>query len=103
MAIKKYQILFLPVSRRDLLDIAAYIAADSPVRALAYINKIHSRIKNLAKHPKMGFLTKDQLLKNKGYRVLVIDSYLVFYVVQGRYIKIRRILHASRDLNAILF
>jgi plasmid stabilization system protein ParE len=36
-------------------------------------------------------------------RFLVVDSYLVFYVIQRTAIKIRRIIHGSKDLKSILF
>lgn len=102
LAIKKYKILFLPVARKDLFDIGAYIATDNRPKALAYLDKLHSKIGLLIRHPKIGTLPKDKLLRIKGYRILIIDSYLVFYVVQKQTVKIRRILHGSRDLNSLI-
>ncbi len=102
LAIKKYKILFLPIARRDLFEIGAFIAADSVNRALSYLDKVHSKIRLLSKHPKIGIIPKDKQLKAKGYRILIVDSYLVFYVIQKKIIKIRRILHGSRDLESII-
>jgi plasmid stabilization system protein ParE len=37
-----------------------------------------------------------------GHRVLVVESYLVFYVIRRRTIEIHRVVHASRDLDALV-
>ena len=102
MVSKPYRIALLPAAKRDIFEIAAYIALDSKERAIKYIDKIHLKIKNLSVHPLIGHLPKDTYLKRKGYRVLVIGKYLVFYVVQKHTVRIRRILHGSRDILSIL-
>ncbi|MEP6890052.1 MAG: type II toxin-antitoxin system RelE/ParE family toxin, partial [Nitrospirota bacterium] len=37
-----------------------------------------------------------------GYRVLVVDNYLVFYKVKGKTILVYRILHGARDIMHLL-
>lgn len=100
---KKYRIQLLPAARKDLFGMGAYIATDSCEAAIRYLDKIHSKIQLLSSHPRMGHRPKDPYLKKRGYRVLVVDSYLVFYVIQRTAIKIRRIIHGSKDLKSILF
>lgn len=39
---------------------------------------------------------------NAGYRVLVIETYLVFYVVRGKTVEIHRVVHGSRNLEDIV-
>ncbi|WP_223836513.1 type II toxin-antitoxin system RelE/ParE family toxin [Paenibacillus oceani] len=47
-------------------------------------------------------LMKTPVLRAKGYRVLVVHSYLVFYVVMGDVVQIRRILHGKRKYEFLL-
>ena len=100
---KKYSIKLLPSARRDLFEIAAYISTDSKRTAIKYINKVQSKLKSLSSHPDIGRIPKDEYLKKKGYRILVIDNYLVFYVIKKSSVNIRRILHGSRDIKSVLF
>ncbi len=98
----KYSIRYLPVAVDDLLSIYDWIAFDSPVRAAAFTEKLDKRIGGLATHPFLGRVPKDEKLADYGYRVLVIESFLVFYVVRGHVIEIHRVVHGSRHLDDIV-
>ena len=41
-------------------------------------------------------------LAAKGYRYLIVKNYLVFYVIVGDTVQIRRILYARRDYRSLL-
>ena len=101
MAIK-YNLRYLPVAVDDLISIFDWIASDSPAKASAFIEKVDQRIGNLQKHPFLGRIPRDDKLKNSGYRVLVIDSYLAFYIIRGKTVEIHRVVHGSRNLDDIL-
>lgn len=103
MSSRSYVVRLLPSARKDLLEIAAHIAADKPRTALKYLAKLRLRFHSLSTHPRLGHLPKDLYLKSKGYRILVMDAYLAFYVLDRRAVKIRRILHVSRDIESVLF
>ena len=53
-------------------------------------------------NPLIGHVPKDETLKGYGYRILVIESYLVFYVIRGRTIEIHRVVHGSKNLDDII-
>jgi hypothetical protein len=53
-------------------------------------------------HPLIGHVPKDETLKGYGYRILVIESYLVFYVIRGRTIEIHQFVHGFRNLDDII-
>ena len=46
--------------------------------------------------------SRDLALAAKGYRYLVVGNYLVFYVIVGPAVQIRRILYAKRDYKQLL-
>ncbi|MDI6754148.1 MAG: type II toxin-antitoxin system RelE/ParE family toxin [Thermodesulfobacteriota bacterium] len=98
----KYTIRYLPVALDDLISIFDWIAKDSPSNASAFVDKLDQRIGNLETHPFLGRIPRDDRLQASGYRVLVIESYLVFYVVRGQTVKIHRVVHGSRNLDDIV-
>jgi plasmid stabilization system protein ParE len=98
----KYTVRYLPVAGGDLLSIYDWIADDSPAKAAIFTEKLDKRIGALAGNPHLGRVTKHEKLAGYGYRVLVIESYLVFYVVRGRTIEIHRVVHGSRHLDDII-
>jgi hypothetical protein len=51
-------------------------------------------------HP--GRVPRDPKLHTYGYRVPAVESYLFFCVICRRSINIHRVVHASRDVDALL-
>lgn len=98
----RYTLHYLPVAVDDLVSIFDWIANDNPANAATFIDKLDQDIGSLAIHPFLGRLPKDDKLKNAGYRVLVVESYLAFYVVRGTTVEIHRVVHGSRNLDDIL-
>ena len=98
----KYIVRYLPVAVDDLVSIFDWIANDSTANAVTFIDKLDQRIGNLKALPCLGHIPKDDKLKIFGYRILVIESYLVFYIVRGKTVEIHRIVHGSRNLDDIV-
>jgi toxin ParE1/3/4 len=98
----KYTLRYLPVAVDDLISIFDWIANDSPANAAAFVEKIDHRISKLKTHPLLGHIPRDDKLKNSGYRILVIESYLVFYIIRMKTVEIHRIVHGSRNLDDII-
>jgi toxin ParE1/3/4 len=99
---RNYTVRYLPVAVDDLLSIHDWIATDSPAQAAAFIEKLDKLIQNLRRHPLLGKEPRMERLRRIGYRVLILESYLIFYVVHGRAVTIHRVLHGSRHLEDIL-
>ena len=98
----KYAIRYLPVAEDDLLSVYDWIAGNSPARAITFTEKLDKRIGALAANPHLGRVPKNEKLAGDGYRVLVIESYLVFYVIRGYTVEIHRVIHGSRHLDDIV-
>ncbi len=99
---KKHKIKYLPIAQQDLVDIFDYIKEDNPSAAATFIDKIDKSISKLELFPQLGVVPKDDRLEFFGYRMLVIDSYLVFYVIIENRVEIRRIIHGSRKYSFLL-
>ena len=93
----KHRIEYLPVAVSDLEDVFSFIADNSPQAAMDLIDRIDASIAALETFPAMGSIAKPLRLARKGYRVLIIDDFLVFYVVLADVVEIRRILSGKRN------
>ncbi len=98
----KYTLRYLPVAQSDLLEIFDYIAKDSLNRALSFTEKLDKRIGLLEHHPHLGSIPRHIKLQEYGYRVLIVESYLVFYIIRGKTIEIHRVVHGSRNLEHLI-
>jgi addiction module RelE/StbE family toxin len=91
-----YDIRYLKTAECDLYGIFDYISQDNPLAAANLLEKIDHSISLLSSNPYLGVIPKDTRLKNKGYRMLIIEKYLVFYVVKDKTVQVRRIIHGAR-------
>lgn len=98
----RYSIRYLPVADSDLLEIFDFIAQDSPNRALSYLEKLDKRVGLLEHNPELGRIPRNQKLREFGYRVLIVESYLLFYIIRGRLIEVHRVVHGSRNLDDLI-
>jgi len=99
---KLFVIRYLPIAQEDLNNIFDWIAKDSPARALAFVDKIDKRIGALSLSSHLGRIPRNAKLREYGYRVLILDSYLVFYVIHEKIIQIHRVVHTSRNLDHLI-
>lgn len=97
-----YEIRYLKTAEEDLNEIFDYILNDSPTAAVSILEKFDDSISKLAQNPKLGVVPKDARLKSLGYRMLIIDKYLVFYVIKRRTIQVRRVIHGARQYNHLI-
>lgn len=93
---------YLPAAREDLLALLDWIARDSPSRAVTFLDRLDQRIARLERQPHLGRVPRNAKLRAYGYRVLVVESCLVFYVIRRRSIEIHRVVHGSRDLDVLV-
>ncbi len=98
----KANLRYLPAAQEDLLSILEWIAKDSPGRAASFVDRLDHRISRLEQQPHLGRVPRNPKLRNSGYRVLVVQSYLIFYVLHGKSIEVHRVVHGSRDLDSLI-
>lgn len=99
---KKFKIEYLPSAENDLEEIFEYIMIDSPNAALNLLNKIDETISKLGYFPEIGVVPKDRRLRRLGYRILIVDNYLIFYVHTKEVVEIRSVLHGKRNYQFLL-
>ena len=95
-------IRYLSTAQRDLVEIFEYIRKDRPGAASGLLEKFDKSIAALASNPYLGTIPKDERLKRLGYRVLVVDKYLISYVLKPKTVQIRRVIHGARRYSFLL-
>lgn len=66
--------------RKIILYIAEIFGSEVTLGELDYIE---SRIMELEDNPYLGVDPRDPILNRQGYKVLIVEKYLVFYKVDG--------------------
>ena len=99
---ESYNVVIYPAAKQDLTEIVEYLNTLSAATATRIYDEIVDGIESLSRFPGRCPRPRDLALAAKGYRYLIADSYLVFYVVAGNEVQIRRILYARRDYKSIL-
>lgn len=98
----RYKVTIYPAAKQDLLDIIDYLNTLSPEAALRYYDLLTGQIASLERMPERCPKPKDLALAAKGYRCLIVKDYLVFYVIVGNTVQVRRILYGRRDYRTLL-
>ncbi len=102
----KYKIFRTDTAEEQLRSIIFYIADDSGNVdvALGYLDKIETSINNLQDFPYIGSTPRYSILKKQGYKVLIIERYLVFYKVNeiDRTVIIYAIVDGKREYRNLL-
>jgi len=90
----------VPKAFEDLDDIYSYITHELYNERTAdnLMKKIETSIMRLKDFPFSCSFVKDEILKEKGYRKLVIENYIAFYLVRekGKQVVIMRVLFAGQ-------
>ena len=97
-----YKVKIYPAAKQDLMDIVDYLNTLSPDAALRMYDKITQEIMSLSQMPERCPRPRDLALAAKGYRYLIVEKYLVFYVVEHDTVQIRRILYGRRNYQQLL-
>jgi len=99
-----FKIKYLPAAKQDLKDITRYISVElgAPKAAERLVNKIDDKVEKLLQFPRMykKYIPVKEL--SDTYRVILVNNFLVFYVILEKHIEIRRVIYAKRDIDAIL-
>lgn len=101
-----YSVHFTKLAMNDLDDIFRYISKDlfAENTATELLERIDSSIMQLREFPKLGNRLTDEYLRIKGYRRVIVDSYIIFYIVndERKKVIIMRILYDKRKYEDLL-
>ena len=100
-----YKLEYLPVARKDILDIARYISQDlnNPTAAEELITTIVEKLEKLTELPYITPSYNPIRPLNNEYRRLMVKNYTAFYYVDERtkVITVARVIYSKRDFDKI--
>lgn len=99
---ENYKIKIFPRAKQDMEEVIDYLNTLSPDVALKYYDLLVEEIAGLSQMSERCPRPKDLALAARGYRYLIVKNYLVFYVIAGDTVQIRRILYARRNYKGLL-
>jgi len=101
-----YYIQITEPTEKDLYEIGAYISKEllEPETAKKVISKIAKGIYSLEEMPLRNPLVADERLAHKGIRKIMVDNFIVLYIVneESKTVTIIRILYSRRDWLGLL-
>ena len=100
-----YNIVYLSDAKNDMIEVVSYIARDNIQAAKRVKEKILKALAGLKQFPQRGKIPADVSLRMLGYRMLVIDNYIAFYMIhkENKQVRIIRILHGNRNYECVKF
>lgn len=103
---RNYQIKFTPLASEDLEGIYRYITKElhAEEAAVNLLEKIEQSVMRLKDYPFSCSYVEDEFLRHKGYRKLIIDNYIVFYLIdeEKERVNIMRILYGRQKYQSFL-
>jgi len=97
----KYNIEITEPAEKDLYEIGAYVSKEllEPETAKKVISKIAKGVYTLEDMPLRNALVSDERLAYKGIRKIIVDNYLILYIVNEdtKTVTIIRILYCKRN------
>ena len=106
MSENNYNLKFTPKASEDLEQIYVYISEklSADIAADRLLERIEKNIMRLKSFPYSCSYVLDELLKSKGYHKLVVDNYIVFYLVNEaeKQVVIMRILYGAQNYQDLL-
>lgn len=106
MGRNRYIIRLTPIAEQDIQEISDYIAFElkNELAAIDFLEKLEYQILRLEESPLSCELVNDKLLRLKKYRKLLVNNYIVFYVVDEKKLEVDivRVLYALRSYMDLL-
>jgi len=102
----KYSVNITLTAQKDINDTIAYIRDElkNPSSAAKLKDKLKEYIFSLAKFPYRHELAKDKAIAQKGIRKILVDDYIVFYIIeeQEHQVTVIRMLYNRRDWESLV-
>lgn len=101
---KNFELRYSPLFYDDLDKITNYILLElkNTLAAKKLVNDVEAAIKKRLPNPKQAAIYRSVANREHPYRRIIVGNYLIFYVVKGNTMVVRRMLYGRRDLHKIL-
>jgi toxin ParE1/3/4 len=90
-----HALVYSPLAKQDLCDIALYIAKDNKIAARSWVDRLEAQCLRIATNP-LGYVARPDI--HTGLRTATLGSYIVLFTVRDASVRIERVVHGARDL-----
>ena len=100
---EKYKLIYLPLFEQDLIQTVSYITnvLSNTDAAEKLVNDIEDAIQERLEYP-LAFEPFPSKKRDYPYYRIYIRNYVIYYVVIGDVMEVRRFLYGARDTNRYL-
>ncbi|WP_416147639.1 type II toxin-antitoxin system RelE/ParE family toxin [Salipaludibacillus sp. HK11] len=102
----KYAMKITPKAFEDLDEIYSYISTDLYNKGAAdnLMEKLETSIMRLKEFPFSCSFVVDEILKEKGYRKLIVENYIAFYLVreEEKQVVVMRVLYGRQKYQDLI-
>lgn len=100
----QYKLRYLPLFWSDLNEAATYIAdvLENPAAAERLVDAAEIAVLGCLKAPTMGRVYRSAHARERTYYWTPVGNYMLFYVVIGDVMEVRRFVYGARDLTRML-
>lgn len=101
---KEYTLLYLPLFEQDMVEARDYITNVllNPEAALNLINETDKAIQKRLLNPRAFQPYRSAKDRKQVYHRINVKNFVVFYVVIGNVMEVRRFIYSRRDLTKII-
>ena len=96
----KFRVRISRGAQRDIDEIWTFIARDSVSEANKFISQLESQLKTLRRFPERCPLIPEKLIWGTRYRHLLYGKYRSIFRVEGRIVRVVRVVHGTRLLDS---
>jgi toxin ParE1/3/4 len=103
MARRRSRVEWAEAAVRDLEDLAAFLAVDSPDEAERLLGRIEQRASTLESSPRRGRVVPELAgFGLRNWRELVVRPYRLVYRIEGDIVTVLAVFDGRRDLEDLL-
>lgn len=97
----KYKVIVSTKARMDIYHIVDYWENTLEVSADSFLDDYEKAILKLADSPLSHHQPNNEYLRVKGYRILPVKNYYIFYIVKETEVQIHRVLYSKMDFTKL--
>lgn len=88
-------------AQTDLVEIVEYWKNELQTSSKPFLDDYENALHKIVDFPFAHHQPNDEYLRQKGYRIIPVRNYYIFYIVQNSEIQIHRILYNKMDFSKL--